>query len=77
MDKKNNEDKWSDMMFAEDGIFMDIVSATEVTGMVSTPPLTDDEAEGYQGLFNMPQQIGASAQKADSPKEQKKNSGGH
>lgn len=73
MNKKQKQDRETDA-HAEDEMPMNIASATEVTGMVSTPPLTDDQAEGYRSLFDMPQKKAVSAQKADSPEEQEKNS---
>jgi hypothetical protein len=70
MEKKRDQNK--DALFADDRFTMGIVSATEVTGMVPTPPLDEDEADGYGDLFPVRQERASAAQRADSPDEQEK-----
>jgi hypothetical protein len=76
MNEKDQPDKGLDSQYWDDMIAIDVASMTECTGMIPTPPLTDDEVNGYSGIFHMPQQKAETAQKADSPAEQEKNSQG-
>ncbi len=71
---KRDQDANLDAQLADDMLSMDIVSATEVTGMVPTPPLTEAQSEGYRTLFSIPQPRAASARSADTPEEQEEQS---
>jgi hypothetical protein len=71
--KRDNDDNL-DAQLADDMLSMDVISATEVTGMVPTPPLTEAQAEGYRQLFPIPQPKAASARCADTPEEQEEQS---
>lgn len=75
MSKKRRRNRETDAQYAEDGISMDVVSSTEMTGMVPTPPLDDSEVEGYRSLFPVRQQAATDARKAGSPEEQERQSG--
>ena len=70
MDKNEHDSQyWFDMLTPTD-----IVSATECTGMIQTPPLTEEEVYGYLDIFHVPQQRAVEAQKKDNPEEQGKRS---
>lgn len=70
MTNKRDKDDNLTAQWADDMLSMDVISATEVTGMVPTPPLTEAQAEGYRNLFPIPQPRAASARCADTPEEQ-------
>ena len=57
--------------YADDMTQMDVISATEVTGMVARPPLNEAEVEGYLTLFPVEQQEAYNAKAADGPAQQK------
>jgi len=42
--------------FEDDGVIRDIASSTECTGMIPTPPLTDEEVDNYNDIFSVTQQ---------------------
>jgi len=42
--------------FEGDGVTRDIASSTECTGMIPTPPLTDEEVDNYNDIFSVTQQ---------------------
>lgn len=65
-DKQKDSAYWNDMI-GQNGVF----SATECTGMIPTPPLNDEQVEGYLDIFHVPQQKAQDALKADNPEEQK------
>lgn len=58
----NSEKKPTEKDYLEDDyLSLDITSATECTGMVPTPPLTEAEAEGYSDICSMPQKKASQA----------------
>lgn len=67
IDKKNNELKSSDYDYYD---IKNIASVSDYTGTIPTPPLTDEEVEGYSDIYFVPQQKAENAKKADSPKQQ-------
>jgi hypothetical protein len=67
--KEDDPRYWNDMI-AQNGV----LSTTECTGMIPTPPLSDEQVDGYLDLFHVPQQKAESAMKADTPEEQEKRS---
>lgn len=67
MGKDHKQDKGPDGQYSDDEFTMMVVSATECTGMVPTPPLTVDQVDSYRYLLSMPQQEAGGAKKADSP----------
>lgn len=65
-EKKQDSRYWNDML-EQNGVF----STTECTGMIATPPLSDEQVDGYLDIFHVPQQTAVQARKADNPEEQK------
>lgn len=65
-DKEPDARYWYDMLAQND-----VVSSTECTGMIATPPLNDEQVDGYLDIFHVPQQKAVVAKKADNPEEQK------
>ena len=65
-EKKKREDALND-----DYLSLDITSATECTGMVPAPPLTEAEVEGYEDMYSVPQKR-ATQVDADGKKKQRK-----
>lgn len=51
---------------------LDITSATECTGMVPTPPLTDAQTEGLSGVYSVPQKKATQANEDKNVKNEKK-----
>ena len=71
--KKNRNDHLVHEENAEDNYTsLDIASSTECTGMMYKPPVTDEDVEGYQDIYSVPQQKDINAQKTDTPKQQEK-----
>ena len=59
MGKKKKHDKYhvpleDDFGELPDDNGMNVVSGTECTGMVPTPPLDDDEANAYREIYDVP-----------------------
>lgn len=71
IDKKNNELKSSDYDYYD---IKNIASVTDYTGTIPTPPLSEEEVEGYSDIYFVPQQQAENAKKADSPKQQEQRS---
>lgn len=57
--KKETKYHEFDFIDDDDYVSLDISSATECTGMVPTPPLTDAEVEGYSDVYSVPQKKAA------------------
>lgn len=57
--------------FEEDYATLDIASTTECTGMIPTPPLSEEEVENYADIYSMPQKSAFNAKKANTPSQQK------
>jgi len=53
----------------DDYVSLDITSATECTGMVPTPPLTEAEVEGYSSVYSVPQKRVPQKGKNSTPKK--------
>lgn len=71
MEKKNKQliKKGEDI---EDDLLFDTnitASATECTGLIQTPPLTEDEAEAYTDLYAIPQPDSDNAEQPDKLKK--------
>lgn len=62
----------ADMARTEVAMCYILSSASEATGMIATPPLTDADLEGYEALFYRTQQEANNAREASSPQEQKR-----
>ncbi|MGI5849105.1 MAG: hypothetical protein ACOX8Q_03405 [Christensenellales bacterium] len=58
----------------DDYVALDIMSNTECTGMIPTPPLSSDDVDGYSEIYSVTQQEAINAQKADTAKQQKRRS---
>jgi hypothetical protein len=74
MKKEPEKDNGLDSKYLDEMMPIDVVSTTECTGMILTPPLTEDEVDGYTDIFHVQQQKATSAQKADNPAEQESRS---
>lgn len=46
---------------------MKVASTTECTGLIQIPPTNEDEADSYQEIYRMPEQI-TSYKKVNKPK---------
>mgnify|MGYP000303690649 CR=1 FL=1 len=66
--------KRQDHPFEDDYSTLNITSATDCTGMIPTPPLTDEEVNGYADIYTVPQQNAYNAQNADSTSQQSRRS---
>lgn len=53
---------------------LDVASTMDCTGMIPTPPLTEEEAENYSDLYSMPQQNAYNAQNNQNTSKQEKRS---
>ena len=62
----------ADMARTEAAMCANLSSASESTGMIATPPLSDADLEGYETLFYRTQLEANNAREADSPEEQKR-----
>ena len=51
---------------------LDVASTTDCTGMIPTPPLTEEEAENYGDLYSVPQQNAYNAQNMKTASKQEK-----
>ncbi len=51
---------------------LDVASTMDCTGMIPTPPLTEEEAENYGDLYSVPQQNAYNAQNLKTTSRQEK-----
>jgi hypothetical protein len=49
-----------------------IASTTDCTGMMYKPPMTEEEAENYEDIYSVPQQMDINAQKTETPRQQQR-----
>jgi len=74
MQEKDNYRKWLSPPYTGQMLSREVCSATESTGAIPTPPLTQEDIEGYLDVFPVPQCKAFNAVKADTPQEQESNS---
>lgn len=53
---------------------LDVASQMDCTGMIPTPPLTQEEAENYGDLYSVPQQNAYNAQNNQNTAKQEQRS---
>ena len=58
----------------DDMLFNSISSANECTGMIPTPPLTEEQEEAYSDIYSVPQKCASSASNAENAQQQKQRS---
>ena len=69
MDKAKNKNRYS-INWDEDYSPRNIASTTDCTGMMYKPPVTEDEAEGYEDIYPVPQQTDVNAQQTGTARRQ-------
>lgn len=74
MSENDDMKKWLNPPFTGEMQSHQVNSATDSTGAIPTPPLTDEDVEGYLDIIPVPQRKAECAVKSDTPEEQKKNS---
>lgn len=61
--KKNNR--------VSDNVLPNVVSTMDCTGMIQTPPLTEEEVDNYGDIYTVPQQCADDARSKETPSRQK------
>jgi len=54
-----------------DNVLPNVVSTMDCTGMIQTPPLTEEEVDNYGDIYTIPQQCADNARSKETPSRQK------